>query len=174
MATREDDIQAMKEIVDQAVKIPLFTYEMQLNAQRPSGEYAAVKWLSSVNPGFDECSIVTDSDGVEYFRTLGIRVLTFHIIFSRDGQEYVDYDNSYYRPDVQAVMRKHGFAAMGKEALNLATTQFETNWEVRQAIKVQFNVKREQITPVDVMENAIVGGLFYDGQTVIHMSTRNG
>lgn len=166
MDIQEKEIQAMKEIVDTAVMIPLFTYEMQQNAPRPSGEYAAVKCFSSSNPGYDETRVV-DVNGVESFRTRGIRILTFYILFSRDGQEYIDFDNSFYRPDVKAKLREHGFAALGKEALNLATVQLETNWEVRNGIKMQFNVLREQITPIDTMANAVVDGMFIDGDQVI-------
>ncbi|WJN64311.1 putative tail completion protein [Erwinia phage Orgeat] len=168
MDINDKEIQAMKEIVDVAVGIPLFTYEMQQNAPRPQGEYAAVKCYSSSNPGYDETRIV-DVNGADMFRTRGIRILTFYILFSRDGQEYIDFDNSFYRPDVQAKMREHGFAALGKEALNLATVQLETNWEPRNGVKMQFNVLREQVSPIGSMANAVVGGKFIDGDQVIEI-----
>lgn len=168
MDIRDKEIQAMKEIVDVAVGIPLFTYEMQHNAPRPQGEYAAVKCLSSSNPGYDETRIVV-INGEDMFRTRGVRILTFYILFSRDGQEYIDFDNSFYRPDVQAKMREHGFAALGKEALNLATVQLETNWEPRNGVKMQFNVLREQISQIGSMANAVVGGKFIDGDQVIEI-----
>ncbi|QQV88363.1 hypothetical protein Fifi44_00060 [Erwinia phage Fifi44] len=166
MDIQEREIQAMKEIVDVCVGIPLFTYEMQLNAPRPEGQYAAVKCISSSNPGYDETRLI-DDNGVEKFRTRGIRILTFYILFSRDGQEYIDFDNSFYRPDVNAKLREHGFAALGKEALNLATVQLETNWEVRKGIKMQFNVLREQLSEIGTMSDAVVGGKFVDGDQVI-------
>lgn len=168
MDINDKEIQAMKEIVDVAVGIPLFTYEMQQNAPRPQGEYAAVKCYSSSNPGYDETRIVA-INGEDMFRTRGIRILTFYILFSRDGQEYIDFDNSFYRPDVQAKMREHGFAALGKEALNLATVQLETNWEPRNGVKMQFNVLREQISQIGSMANAVVGGKFIDGDQVIEI-----
>lgn len=166
MDVQEAEIQAMKKIVDQCVRIPKFTYKMQTNAPRPEGEYAAVRCLSSKNPGFDENRIITLPDGTERFRTRGVRILTFQIVFSRDGQEYIDFDNSFYRPDVQAVLRQHKFAAMAKTTLDLATTQFETNWEVRKAVKMQFNVVREQLSEIGIMDNAIVGGEFHEGEIV--------
>lgn len=168
MDINDKEIQAMKEIVDVAVGIPLYTYEMQQNAPRPQGEYAAVKCYSSSNPGYDETRIV-EINGADMFRTRGIRILTFYILFSRDGQEYIDFDNSFYRPDVQAKMREHGFAALGKEALNLATVQLETNWEPRNGVKMQFNVLREQVSPIGSMANAVVGGKFIDGDQVIEI-----
>lgn len=167
MEIHRQEIDAMKDIVDTCVGIPLFTYEMQINAPRPKGEYAAVKCLTSQNPGFDEQKIITDTNGDQIFLTRGIRILTFQILFSRDGQEYIDFDNSFYRPDVQAKLREHGFAALGKEVLNLATTQFETNWEVRKAVKMQFNVLREQRSPIGIMSDALVNGQFYDGGSAI-------
>ena len=167
MDVRQIEMQAMKEIVDVCVGIPLFTYEMQVaDAPRPSGEYAAVKCLSSLNPGFDETRTVTIG-GVEYFRTRGIRILTFAILFSRVGDEYMKFDNSFYRPDVLAKLSQVKFAAMGKTPLDLASLTLETNWEFRQGIKMQFNVLREDLAPVGIMDDAIVGGKFIDGDKVI-------
>lgn len=166
MDIRLEELQSMKEIVDVCVGIPKFTYNMQINAPRPHGEYAAIKCLSSTNPGFDENRIVT-IDGEEMFRTRGVRILTFAILFSREGDEFIKFDNSFYRPDVQAKLKQEKFAALGKEPLNLATIQMETNWEVRQAVKMQFNIIREDLSPIGVMSNAYVGGNFYDGNTLI-------
>ena len=58
MDIRQEEIQAMKEIVDVCVGIPQFTYAMQLNAERPKGDYAAIKCVSSLNPGYDENKII--------------------------------------------------------------------------------------------------------------------
>lgn len=157
------EMQAMKEIVDTCVGIPLFTYQMQVNAKRPEGPYAAVKCISSVNPGFDEVRTI-EQDGQMKFRTRGVRILTFYILFNREGQEYIDFDNSFYRPDVKAKLKQVGFAAMGKEALDLATVQLETNWEVRKGVKMQFNVLREQISDIDIMTGANVSGVIVDKQ----------
>lgn len=167
MDVQDVEIQAMKEIVDTCVGIPLFTYHMQENAPRPTGNYAAIKCTESFNPGYDESRLVVQPDGSQVFRSRGIRILTFYILFNRKGQEYIDFDNSFYRPDVQAVLRKNKFAALGKEALNLQSLTLETNWEVRQGIKMQFNVLREQISSIDNMSYAYVGGKFYDGDNVI-------
>lgn len=159
MDVQKQEIQAMKEIVDVCVGIPLFTYEMQVNAPRPDGVYAAIKCLSSTNPGFDE-QRQTEKDGQLIFVTRGIRILKFQIMFSRDGQEYIDFDNSFYRQDVQAKLKEHGFAALGKEALDLATTQFETNWEIRKAVTMEFNVLREQHSPIGLMTDAVIDSTF--------------
>ena len=166
MDIRKEEIQAMKEIVDVCVGIPQFTYAMQLNAERPKGDYAAVKCVSSLNPGYDENKII-EVNGVDHYRTRGIRVLTFYILFSREGDEFIKFDNSFYRLDVQAKLKQEKFAALGKEPLNLATIQMETNWEVRQAVKMQFNIIREDLSPIGVMSGAYVGGNFYDGNSLI-------
>lgn len=167
MDVQEVEIQAMKKIVDACVGIEKFTYKMQENAPRPEGHYAAIRCLSSLNPGYDEREMIILPDGDEAFRTRGVRILTFQIVFSRDGQEYINFDNSFYRPDVQAIMKQHKFAAMAKTTLDLATTQFETNWEVRKAVKMQFNVLREQITKVGgIMDWAKVGGELHEGEQV--------
>lgn len=165
----QTEIDAMKEIVDTCVGIPLFTYEMQQNAPRPSGEYAAVKCTSSLNPGYDETRLVEDAEGNVIFKTVGIRVLTFIIVFSRNGDEYVKFDNSFYHPNVQRKLREHGFAALGKTTLDLSSLTLETNWEFRQAIKMQFNVKRESTSVVDEMAYASVDGIFFDGDRAIEL-----
>ena len=166
MDVNKEEIQIMKELVDLCVGIPLFTYEMQQNAERPSGEYAAIKCVSSLNPGFDESRIV-EVNGVDVYRTRGIRVLTFAILFSREGDEFIKFDNSFYRPDVQAFMKQRKFAALGKTPLDLASMTFETNWEFRQGIKMQFNVIRESVSQIGVMSDARVDGEFIDGDQVI-------
>jgi hypothetical protein len=166
MDIRQEEIQAMKEIVDVCVGIPLFTYEMQINAPRPTGEYAAIKCISSLNPGYDESKVI-EVGGVEKFRTRGIRVLTFMILFSREGDEFIRFDNSFYRPDVHTIMRSKGFAALGKTTLDLSSITLETNWEFRQGIKMQFNIIRESVSDIGIMDNASVGGKFIDGDQVI-------
>ena len=166
MDVNKEEIQVMKELVDLCVGIPLFTYEMQQNAERPSGEYAAIKCISSLNPGFDESKVV-EVNGVDMYRIRGIRVLTFAILFSREGDEFIKFDNSFYRPDVQAFMKQRKFAALGKTPLDLASITLETNWEFRQGIKMQYNIIRESLTPIGVMTDAHVGGKFIDGDKVI-------
>lgn len=164
---RESEIQGMKEIVDVCVGVNLFTYAMQIpDAPRPHGPYAAIKCLSSMNPGYDEVRIV-EKDGKVYQRTWGLRVLSFAIMFSRVGDEYIKFDNSFYRPDVQAKLKGVGFAALAKTPLDLASVVLETNWEFRQAIKMQFNVLREDWHEIDEMVFAHVNGEFHDAGEVI-------
>ena len=169
MDVYDSEIQAIKRIIDVCVGIPRFTYQMQQEgAPRPVGEYAAVKCVSSTNPGFDESKIV-DVGGVEMYRSRGIRILTFQILFSREGSEFIKFDNSFYRPDVQAVLKQEKFAAMDKKPLNLASLALETNWEFRQAVQMQFNVLREELSPIGVMSGAVVGGVFIDGEQAIQV-----
>lgn len=168
MDVQKQEIENIKLVIDQCVLIPRFTYEMQKNAPRPEGEYAAVRCLQSLNPGFDESKIIDEPDGSQSFRTRGARVLTFQIVFSRDGQEYINFDNSFFRPDVLALCKKLKIAPMAKTTLDLATLQLETNWEVRKAVKMQFNVLREQSTPIGIMTDAIVSGQVHDDGKVIN------
>ena len=93
--------------------------------------------------------------------------LTFYILFSREGDEFIKFDNSFYRQDVQAKLKQTGFAALGKTTLDLSSVTLETNWEIRQGVKMQFNILREDISPIDVMTGASVGGKFIDGDQVI-------
>ena len=58
---------------------------------------------------------------------------------------------------------------MDKKPLNLASLVLETNWEFRQAVQMQFNVLREELSPIGVMSGAVVGGVFIDGDQVIQV-----
>lgn len=158
---QRNEIIGMMEIVDQAVRIPRFAYPMYQGAPRPPIEnYAAVRCKHSLNPGYDKQEYI-ECEGGLIFRTVGIRILTFDIMFIRDGNEIVDFDNAFYRPDVKAVMRKHGFAGpLLKSPTNLNNTDLETNWEIRKGITCQFNVIRSQESKIDRMSDAKVGGLF--------------
>lgn len=160
------EMQAMKKIVDVCVGIENFTYAMQKNAPRPVGEYAAIKCTSSLNPGFDESRMEVRA-GKNCYVTRGVRVLTFQIIFSRDGSDFIKFDNSFFRPDVQQVLKKFKFAAMGKTTLDLASLTLETNWEARHAVKMQFNVLREDVMELGTMSDARIDGKFIDGDKVI-------
>lgn len=165
MDIQAKEMLAIKKIVDVAVGIPKFTYDAQINAPRPSGNYAVVKCLDSFNPAFDEIKVGTNELGQTTYTTVGVRVLTFDILFNRDGQEYIDFDNSFYRPDVQAECKKHKMFPLGKEPLRLASLTLETNWEVRKGIRIQFNVMRTQTSTVGTMSGADINGEFYDGNT---------
>lgn len=152
------------QIVDVAVRKERFTYPMYLNAPRPPNDsYAAVRCRRSINPGFDERKIITNPEGGLLFKTVGIRVLTFDILFVKEGQDDVEFDNSFYRPDVKLVMRKHGFAALNKYPTDLKNINLESNWEIRRGITCEFNVIRSQEQPIDQMSNADVSGILSMG-----------
>lgn len=155
------EVEALKQIVDVAVRIPRFTYEMQKNAPRPTGNYAAVRYLKSENPGFDEIKIVDNDDGTQTMTSVGIRIITAQIMFLRDGEEYINFDNAFYREDVKAVLKQFGMTALDKEVLNLATLQYETNWEVRKAVKMHFGIIRTQESTIERMDGAKVLGKLY-------------
>ncbi|MBG6242986.1 MAG: hypothetical protein EKE20_14710 [Candidatus Symbiopectobacterium sp. Dall1.0] len=164
----KNEILAVMDIVDVAVGIDKFTYPMYVNAKRPEGNYAAVRCASSKNPGFDSQRVVSNPDDSDclLFITEGIRILTFDVLFSREGDEVVKFDNAFYRPDVHAVMAKHKFAALNKYPTELKNISLETNWEIRTGITVEFNVIRKDISKVDEMTNAKVSGIFVDDNKI--------
>lgn len=167
MDVRQSEILAMKRLVDLGVGIRRFTYEAQMqDAPRPTGEYAMVKCRSSLNPGYDETDLL-EVNGVMTYRTKGVRILTFDIVFSRVGDEYIKFDNCFGRPDVRSFTEKNRIAVLDKKALELASVVLETNWEFRQALRMSVNVLRIDDAPVGIMDNANVGGIFVDGETTI-------
>lgn len=166
MDIQAKELQAMKDIVNLAVNIPGFAYPMYINATRPPGEYAGVRCFNSINNCEDEVRY-TEVGGDTVLTTSGIRVLTFDILFSRDGQEYIDFDNAFYRPDVLDKCEKLGFGFMTKSPLDLANINLETNWEIRRAVRVTFNVLRGLTQTVGTMSFANVDGKFIDGDKTL-------
>jgi len=166
---QDTELQGMLEIVDKAVGIERFAYPMYLNAPRPPVEnYAAVRCRLSVNPGLDERKYTQNDDGTLTFKTMGIRILTFDILFVREGNEVVDFDNSFYRPDVKALMKRHGFAGpLLKMPTSLSNINLETNWEIRRGITCQFNVRRIQESIIgSISEVKVNGELFVDDENI--------
>ncbi|MFZ4217059.1 phage neck terminator protein [Enterobacter ludwigii] len=157
----------MLEIVNKAVGIPNFAFPMYVNAPRPPADnYAAVRCKNSHNPGFDEVRHI-DKGGKLLLRTSGVRILTFDILFVREGNEIVNFDNAFFRPDVKSLMRLYGFAGpLFKGATNLSNADLESNWEIRRGITCEFNVLRTQTTEITSMSDAQVRGTMFSDNKI--------
>lgn len=159
------DLRVVQKMVDIAVGIERFTYQMNRNAPRPNGEYAAIRLHKTHKPGYDKIEYIDGPFGLVH-RTTGIRILEIDILFSRDDEEADTFNNSFHRPDIREYMEKNGYALMHSFDLNLRDRKFETDWEPRTGTTILVSTIRTQdtdVTPIDVIE---VKGVFNEGNTV--------
>lgn len=163
------DVQNVQKIIDQCVLKPKYSYPMFKNAPRPAVEaYAAVRPISTLSPGYDEYENDYDEATDEFvFRTKGIRILTFEVLFSRDDVDADFFNNSFYRQDVLDLMKKLGMVLINKFPLNVRTLALESQWEVRTGVRLDFNVIRIQETRTPRIIEAEINGEYQVEDVVV-------
>lgn len=167
------DLIGMQRIIDKALGKPKYSYQMNRNAPQPKAAFAAVKLFSSTNIGYDKREYIEDDLGF-FFRTTGIRVLEFDVMFSHDSDNDADtFDSSFYRPDVLKVAQENGLALLGKRSLSNKDKVFETDWAVRTAIRVTANVIRIQDSPIEYFTAVSITGEYNEGSMVNHIGPIN-
>ena len=156
----DSDVQKVQKIIDQCVLKPRYSYPMFKNAPRPPVDaYAAVRLMGTYSPGYDEYENKYDSATDEFiFTTKGFRILSFDVLFSRDDVDVDFLNNSFYRPDVLDLMKKLGMVLISKGPIKVKTLTHESQWEVRTAIRLDFNVIRKQETRIPRIVEAVVNG----------------
>lgn len=169
------DVQKVQKIIDQCVLKPRYSYPMFKNAPRPPVDaYAAVRPMGTYSPGFDEYENLYDQDTDEFvFRTRGIRILSFDVLFSRDDVDADFFNNSFYRPDVLDIMKAQGMVLLNKGPLQVKTLALESQWEVRTGVRLDFNVIRIQETRIPRIAQAIIDGEYQVEDVVVpvHIDT---
>lgn len=165
----DSDVQKVQKIIDQCVLKPRYSYPMFKNAPRPPVDaYAAVRLMGTYSPGYDQVDNVYDSVADEFvFTTRGFRILSFDVLFSRDDVDVDFLNNSFYRPDVLDLMKKLGMVLISKGPIKVKTLALESQWEVRTAIRLDFNVIRTQVTRIPRIIEAVVDGEFTEGGTAL-------
>lgn len=161
----DSDVQKVQKIIDQCVLKPRYSYPMFKNAPRPPVDaYAAVRLMGTYSPGYDEYSNNYDPVADEFvFTTRGFRILSFDVLFSRDDVDVDFLNNSFYRPDVLDLMKKLGMVLISKGPIKVKTLTHESQWEVRTAIRLDFNVVREQVTRLPRIVTAVINGHVTNG-----------
>lgn len=155
----KSDVIAVQKIVDSAVGIPRFAYPANNNAKRPSGEYATVKQILDRAIGFDETTYYNDAlTGKVMMKVVGIRIVEYAVLFSRDDEEVIKFDQGLYLPTAQAAWKAFGHVVMWKERIDNKTTLLETNWETRAGLLLRCNVKRVLISEVGDIAHVIADG----------------
>lgn len=164
------DLRVIQKMVDMAVGIPRFTYQMNRNAPRPQGEYAAIKLARTEKPGYDKIEYIDTPLGV-MFRSTGIRILDFDILFSRDDIEADMFNNAFHRPDIKEYMWKQGYALMGNFPLDIKDKKFETDWEARTGVRIRVSTVRTHEHIYESIDAVEVDGDYYEGDMEYHVGT---
>lgn len=165
----KEDLRVLQKVVDLALQKPRYTYQMDRNAPRPEGDYAAVRLENTHSPGIDTNRTI-ERDGRVIWQSKGVRILTFDILFSRDDLAEADvFNNCFQRPDIKELLGKAGYALMNKRQFSIKDRTFETDWEIRNGITVVMSVVRVHeidITPIEVVS---VEGDYYEGDEDYHI-----
>lgn len=158
-----NNVMALQKIVDKAVNIPNFTYPANVNAPRPSGQYATVKILEDRPMGTPEKKYLNDpATGDLIFQTRWLRVVVFDVLFSRDDVEAIDFANSQYHPEVMDLMALYGLQLMHLQAVENRTVDLETNWEVRAGSRVFCNYISYKETKLSTIREVIIEDSIFD------------
>lgn len=160
------DTHRMMKLVDLALDLPLYTFEMQVNAPRPSGKFAAVRLAEEFNPGRDKNEVV-EVNGEFINRTVGVRTLTFEILFTEGIPMSSKFISSFMRPDVQDFMVANDLAVLRHKRLENKSTTLETNWEIRECVYVECLVRRVFESPIQIIEVVEATGHFNEGDDEI-------
>lgn len=164
------DILALQTIVDTAVGKPKFTYPMDVNAPRPSGEYAAILKEKSCRIGYPEITIEEKTDGEGnkslWEVTRAYRELHYNVLFSRDHDEVMLLDECPTRSDIRDLVFNLGYAIVDVYKIDNDDMTFETNWEERSACRVVLSTIRKRERRIDIVNTVEVDGSLHDGDRV--------
>lgn len=159
------DVQNLQKIIDTGLLKPRYSYPMFKNAPRPPVEaYAAVRMMGTFSPGYDQIEKEYDEVTEEFiFRTRGVRILSFDVLFSRDDTDVDFFNNCFYRPDVLDICATLGMSLIAKHPIKVKTLILESQWEVRTALRLDFSVIRVQETRVGRITKAVIKAEFNEG-----------
>lgn len=131
------DIQRVQRLVDLAMYTPRYTYPMYVNAPRPKDpEFASVGFVSEDNPGFDKQEVIDNGDGTFTIRTTGVREVIFDVMFTRGQDAVSEFVSSFYRQDMLNMMVSQDMSVLGCTPIENATLTLETNWEIRNGVRL--------------------------------------
>ena len=159
-------ITAMQKIVDVAVNKPRYSYPMYQNAPRPRQEpFAAIRVVASRAPCYDEITY-REVNGKFIQRTEGNREIMIDVLFNRDNgfKDIIKFDNSFFRPDVQATCEEVGLELLRKQPTNLRNRNLETNWEIRTGITCIMSAIQVDEIELDWVDTTNIGGALTDNK----------
>ncbi|NQZ74589.1 MAG: hypothetical protein HRT61_00495 [Ekhidna sp.] len=154
----------MQKIVDIAVGIPRYSYPMYQNAPRPTeNPFAAIRIMGSRSPCYDELTTY-EKDGELIQRTEGNREIMVDVLFNRAGgySDIIKFDNSFFRPDVEAICDEVGMHLLRKKATNLRNKSLETNWEIRTGITCIMSVLQVDEVVIGYVDEFNISGSHFE------------
>lgn len=159
----DDEILRVMKFVDLAVQIPKYTYEMQRNASKPTGPFAAVKMVEEVNPGRDANEIVTLPDGQIVNRTKGVRLVTYQVLFAEGLPMVNKFLSCFMRPDIQDYMVSADLSILRHKKATNQSLALETNWEIRESVYIECMVRRTVDSEITTIESVEATGVYNEG-----------
>lgn len=160
----ESNVVKMMKMVDLALGKPKFTYMAQENQPKPKGSFAAVQLISEENIGIDT-TVVRQVDPDTYEEvTRGIRILTFEVYFSEAGDMASRLMASFRRPDMYEYMMRESFAIMDMRRGRNTTTTLDTNWEMRDCVRITCSAPVEYVYTIGIVEKVEAPGSYYTGE----------
>ena len=163
----------MQKIVDTAVGKPKFSYPMYQNAPRPTDDtFAAIRIIAIRSPCYDEVKHYEEG-GKFYQETTGNREVMIDVLFNRDSgfEDITNFDNSFFRPDVEAVCDEVGMHLLRKKPTNLRNRSLESNWEIRTGITCIMSTIQTDKVEIQSIEQFNISGSFTDEVGTTNLTT---
>lgn len=157
------DLRVVQKMVDLAVGIERYTYQMNRNMARPKGNYAVVKLAQTKTIGYPKKVCETTPLGIIY-KTWQNVYLEFDILFSRDdGEDFDLFNNCFSRPAIREMLCKEGYSLMTQTPEYNADRKFETDWEERNRTSFRLGTVRYHEDVLNEIDAVEINGVVNEG-----------
>lgn len=160
----DNDVLHMQKLVDRGVLIPKFSYPMERNFPRPTAPaFASVRQLEEINPGQDKVEVYQNGNKM-FTKVTGVRYVIFEVLFTEGSVRAGQFVSSFRRQDMLDLMRHNKMAILTATPIRNENLTMETNWELRDGLKVVTLVNREWVfeSGDGPLESLDVNGVFND------------
>ena len=151
-----DDVLFMQKLVDLAVGVPKYTYQMNRNNPKPKDtEFAAVLLVEEKAIGQPTDKIV-ERDGKYYQQMYTPTTLKFKILFTNGEQAPSKLISSFRRQKMLELFKANRMSILDfNKAIN-DDASLETNWEIRDYVMVDCFIYKMFEEELDVLETVII------------------
>lgn len=172
MADNNDpDVLVIQKLVDAALKKPRYTYPMNVNADKPALPFASVKKIKEHNPGIDRARM-EEVEGGFLHHTEGVREITFEILFTEGLEEQAKFISAFKQPEVVDYMYNANVGILRHEPVTNETLKLETNWEIRDGVRLVCLFHRQYTSDIVPIEEVEVSGVYNEGEYERNISAR--
>lgn len=165
------DLRVVQKMVDMAVGVEKYTYQMNRNAPAPNQDFAAIKLAETITVGYPKKVCETTPLGIIY-KSWQTVYLEFDVMFSRDdGEDYDKFNNCFSRPAIREMLHKEGYALMTQTPQYNADRKFETDWQARNRASFRLSTIRyheDVLTEIDAVE---INGEYNEGDYTAKIGT---